>query len=459
MSRRALMPSRVGLKHATKFAVCLVFIVQCSVLWAGHNFFRNNSVGGISINPAGVVGQPVKGGRALLKKHLDHDVKSAPVDMSKVVRMRMISLRQLEAAVDDARTKNFGEIPDEMKYLAGLQRIEYVFLYPEQNDIVIAGPGEGWRVDENANVVGITTGRPVMLLDDLLVALRCVNNAREGLGISCSIDPTQEGLRKLNTFLAKQTTFNRSIPKEMERELGPQRITLTGVPEDSHFARVMVAADYRMKRYAMDLEKAPVDGLPSFLDMMIEKKGKLSNMMPRWWLACNYESVARSEDGLAWQLRGPGVKAMTEESLIGSDGSVKATGHKNPIAQMWADSFTEKYDELSGKDIVFGELRNLMDMCVVAALIEKYGMLDRVGCKLPVITANESDLAIRSWNSPKTVASQCSFRKVGRNYLITASGGVQVESWKVAEKTELVDTVRETKSQARTPDGRKWWWN
>ena len=62
--------------------------------------------------------------------------------------------------------------PTPIKYLAGLQRIHYVFVYPEQKDIVLVGPGEGWKVDAKGNVVGITTGRPVMLLDDLLVALR-----------------------------------------------------------------------------------------------------------------------------------------------------------------------------------------------------------------------------------------------------------------------------------------------
>ena len=150
---------------------------------------------------------------------------------------------------------------------------------------------------------------------------------------------------------------------------------------------------------------------------------------------------------------------MTEESLVGGDGSVRATGSKSPIAQMWADAFTEKYDELSGKNLVFAELRTLMDMCVVAALIDNYGMLNRVGCKLPVLTTNDNDTAVQSWNTPKTVASQCSFRKVGSNYLITASGGVQVESWQVAQKTETVDSVQETKNQALGPDGRKWWWN
>ena len=34
-----------------------------------------------------------------------------------------------------------------------------------------------------------------------------------------------------------------------------------GVPDTSHFARVIVAADYRMKRISMGLEPAPVAGL------------------------------------------------------------------------------------------------------------------------------------------------------------------------------------------------------
>jgi hypothetical protein len=41
----------------------------------------------------------------------------------------------------------------------------------------------------------------------------------------------------------------------------------TGVPTDSRFAQVLVAADYRMKRIGMNFEKAPVRGLPSYLEM------------------------------------------------------------------------------------------------------------------------------------------------------------------------------------------------
>ena len=105
----------------------------------------------------------------------------------------MVSLRGLEAALDEVLKAGTGAVPDEVRFLAGIQRIEYVFVYPEDNDVVLAGPGEGWKVDEKANVVGVTTGRPVLRLDDLLVALRTVEQSRLG-GITCSIDPTAEGI-------------------------------------------------------------------------------------------------------------------------------------------------------------------------------------------------------------------------------------------------------------------------
>ncbi len=460
MSRRMRWQTRRHLKNSCALLLCALVMAQSAlVLAGGFNNFRNPSVGGISINVYGVVAEPLKSDRNKLLKKLREEIGKAPQDLNAPTGLRMISLRGLEAAIEDAHVNNLGKLPDEVQFLAGLQRIEYVFLYPEANDIVIAGPGDGWRIDEKANVVGLTTGRPIILLDDLLVAFRNARNAAQGHGISCSIDPTAEGRQKLNAYLAKQTTFNRGIPAGVERALGPQQVSITGVPADSHFARVMVAADYQMKRFAMDLEAAPVKGMPSFVDMMAAKRAKLGNMMPRWWLACNYEPVARSEDGLAWQLRGNGVKAMTEDDFISAAGAAKGTGRANPMAQQWADTMTEKYDELTAKEPIFGELRNLMDLCVVAALIERHHLLDEVNLDLPLIRGSKKGLSIDKWLPPKTIATQCSFQKVGREYIITASGGVQVESWAVARETEMSADVEQVRTRAKAVDKKNWWWN
>ena len=157
-------------------------------------------------------------------------------------------------------------MPDAIKYLAGLQHIRYIFVYPEQKDIVLVGPGEGWKVDDHGNVVGVTTGRPVMLLDDLLVALRTAKDAAQG-GITCSINPTKEGLARMNQLRFRAGSDPTAVGEAREKALGMQQISLHGVPETSHFARVLVAADYRMKRISMALDPSPLRGLPSYLGM------------------------------------------------------------------------------------------------------------------------------------------------------------------------------------------------
>jgi hypothetical protein len=182
-------------------------------------------------------------------------------------------------------------------------------------------------------------------------------------------------------------------------------------------------------------------------------------MMPRWWLACNYEPLAKSEDGLAWELRGPGVKVMTEDEIIGADGSVKGSGKVNPVAQKFSDLMTEHYDELAARQPVFGDLRNLMDMCVVAALISKEGMLAKANLELPCLLGQNDKLEPSYWHAPKSVATQCSFVKRDREYLITASGGVDVNSWEVASKSVVDSTVSQVREQAATKNKDSIWWN
>ena len=64
-------------------------------------------------------------------------------------------------------------------------------------------------------------------------------------------------------------------------------------------------------------------------------------------------------------------------------------------AEKWASLMTEKYDELSTQETIFGELRNLMDLCVIAALLEKEGLWDRAGLKAPILPQSPKPLASR----------------------------------------------------------------
>ncbi|HEV3138250.1 MAG TPA: DUF1598 domain-containing protein [Pirellulales bacterium] len=418
--------------------------------------FIQQQVGGVSIDARGVVTNVRIDELNELKQVREQALKAVPGDL-KGHALRKISLRQLEAAISENR-KNGKPISDDMRYLAGMQRIQYVFVYPEQNDIVLAGPGEGWKLNAQSEIVGITTHRPVMLLDDLLVALRSIDMA-ERAGISCSIDPTAEGLSRLQSFFRKNHTVD-SDPTPMlpgiEQMLGPQTIRVTGVPDTSHFARVLVAADYRMKRLAMAFEEPPIAGLPNFLQMIKSSSKSARPMLPRWWLAPDYDALLADADALAWELRGAGVKALTEEEAINSGGERQRTGQANPLAKKWADNMTAHYDELSTKDAIFGQLRNCMDLAVVAALISKENLTEKCGWSMPLLL--NPDLLVESYNAPHQVDSQASMIQKGSTWIVSASGGVQIVPRQLLEKTvpsPALGSIRAKSAAASTA----WWWN
>ena len=101
--------------------------------------------------------------------------------------LRKISLKRLEAAVK-AKLAAGDSISQEMHVLAGLLKIQYIFVVPADNDMVIAGPAEGWVDDLAGRKVGLTSGMPTLLLEDLLVAMRTFSpNANLNTWVAVSI--------------------------------------------------------------------------------------------------------------------------------------------------------------------------------------------------------------------------------------------------------------------------------
>ncbi|HYW80989.1 MAG TPA: DUF1598 domain-containing protein, partial [Thermoguttaceae bacterium] len=244
----------------------------------------------------------------------------------------------------------------------------------------------------------------------------------------------------------------------IENALGPQDITVHGVPDTSHFARVLVAADYRMKRIAMNFEPVPVRGLPGFLTMMRSSGARMANMMPRWWLEPNYKPLLKSPDGLAWEFRGASVKAMTEEDFLNAAGERQHSGKASPLAQRWADNMTEKFDELAVAEPIFGQLRNCMELAIVSALLVKERLPEKASCSLSTLM-DETQLKTDEFFAPKQVDSKASMVKAGRNWIISASGGVQVNSWFVINEVEQGDAPAKARSEAVPAANATWCWN
>ncbi len=435
-----------------RWAVCWLLLGIAAPVH-GQNFGNNSAVGGVAIDPDGVLSAPTAEDERNWEQIRRTAMAEVPADLEAFSELRAVSLKQLEETIAQHRAAGT-PLPEAVVYLAGLQRVQYVLVYPERGDIVLAGPAEGWRIDALGNVVGTTTGRPVLLLDDLMVALRSRQSSRLE-PLSCSIDPTPEGLQRLQAVASHMRTIGnpRETARRFEEAMGPQVVSVSGVPATSHFARVMVAADFRMKRLAMNMQTAPIAGMPSYLQMMKAGSRGMHSMTPRWWLAPKYDPIATDADGLTWELRGQGVQCMTEADYVNSQGQIEHSGKSGKVAARWAQTLTERFEELCDHDSAFGQLRNIMDLAVMAALVERQGLIDRTELELPHILAEES---LVRFNAPSQVATTASLLKKGKNWVISASGGVQILPWQIAQQTEQTDSLGGVREQLST-SGERWW--
>ena len=439
---------------------CCATFVPCGTSLGQTIGIQQRAVGGVKIDAQGVL----TGGEALLdpeiRDRIAKGLEKSDDQIKSAAKLRMISLKGLEAAINKS-VESGEQVSSEVSYMAGLQRIEYIIVEPETKDIILAGPGEGFELNDQGVVVGSKSGTPVIQLEDFLVALRSADAARTGQGVSVSIDPTEQGVQRLQQFFnglkRSKQSFSPSMQTKVEKAMGQQNIRLTGVPTNSRFSQVLVAADYKMKRLGMGLEPAPIKNFPSFMEIAKKANASRISAAPRFWMECSYEPVAKSEDGNVWQIRGSGVKTLTEEEKFDSRGKKSGKGKPNRFAKQWAQTMTERFEELAAAEPAFRELRNVMDLSVIAAIIKSQGLVQKVGLEIPAILGTEKH-EIPSYSVPKVVPAQCSFVRIANSWLVSASGGIQLDSWSVAQNTEDVSEVGEVaKLAARVGD--KWWWN
>jgi hypothetical protein len=195
--------------------------------------------------------------------------------------------------------------------------------------------------------------------------------------------------------------------------------------------------------------------MPSFLVMLKTGSGSgASALLPRFWLAPKYEPLRRDNDGLAWELRGQGVRCLTEQDFLNDAGQKQHSGKSNPTAQKWADTFTNKFDELAREDSSFGQLRNVMDLAVVGALLVKERLTEKSGLQAPNLM---NDQPLDEYPAPRSVPSQASFGMAGRKPLVSVSGGVQIYPWQVADRTEVSKDLASAREQ-KPGSGTNWYW-
>jgi hypothetical protein len=384
-------------------------------------------------------------------------------------KLRKISLVRLERALQ--RRLSTGREPDDtMRHLAGLQRMQFAFCYPAAKDIVVAGPAEGWLQDPSGRSVGISNGRPVILLEDLLTALRAyLPGSREKRFIGCTIEPRPEGLARLVEF---QRTIPRMVPQRgrdvaaariaegMHNSLGMANIRVFGVPDQTHLAQLLVEADYRMKRIGTGLEPPPVK-MATFFSAV---RSARHETLHRWWFVPNYDCVKVTDDRMGMELVGDGVQLLGEDKLIGADGSLPTTRAKpNKASELYTLAFTRKFSEIATASPVFAQLRNMIDLVVAAAFLCRDGYYGKAETRLGLL-ADESQLPIETLAAPRAV--RCAVNSVwkGNRLFTAAGGGVSIHPEQAFTEDRLMadpdgSLATSQRQVGVLPPGDRWWWD
>ncbi len=443
----------------------LILILAVAAISFGLTPFALAQQAGVLVDANGVLSKQIAsdpGGR-LAKERIAAAKSSLHPDVTAFSKMRMISLNRLEAALQ----KRQGAPSEEMRRLAGLLRVRYVFFYPESNDIVIAGPAEGWYSDASGRVVGMTSGRPTIELQDLIVALRAFPpGGKETDFIGCSIDPTPEGLAAMQGFLRK--LGGRAVPGQtqyivegLHNCMGKQIVSVDGIEPTTHFAQVLVEADYRMKLIGIGMEKPPVR-LASFVDRANPKKSS-ANALQRWFFMPDYQCVRVSDNGMAMELVGDGVKLVGENEAVTSSGQRKQSMRKNHASQAFVSEFTRKYSELADRSPIFAQLRNLIDLSVAAAFIQKEDYYGPSGWKMGLL-GDEKQFSVETYNAPKLVDTAVAAKWKGNTLMTPVAGGVMIEASRALDEENLLNDKKNAvgelhkKIKIKLADG-QWWWD
>lgn len=441
--------------------------VTAAVLAASHVNAQQGS--GVVVDASGVLRThtiPDPTGRLHLQRMAAARAALQP-ELARPSQLRKISLTRLEAEI--AKRVAVGQgITDDMRYLAGLTRIRQVFIYPESGEIVVAGPAEGYGANIAGRVVGTTSGRATLELQDLVVALRAYPPSGQNTkAMVVSIDPTQEGLTKMRQFLV--AISGRVTPADagriatgLKENLGLQTIRILGISPKTHFAQVMVEADYRMKLIGIGLQQPPVR-IESYV-ARANPRSVARNALQRWYFTPNYDCVRVSDDRMAMELEGDGVKLISEDEMVLANGGRLDSTTVDRASHTFVSTFTQHYAELADKDPVYAQLRNLIDMAIAAAYIQHndyYGMADwDLG-----VMGDESKFAVETYPEPKQVETAVNAVWKGSTLMTPIGGGVRIEPERALSSEQMkIDVEGELKRMRAElaveglADG-QWWWD
>jgi hypothetical protein len=331
------------------------------------------------------------------------------------------------------------------RYLAGLTGVKYLYVDEEHGDLILEGPAEdSWQVREDGIVIGEKTGEPLLQLDDFAVAWRNAIGANPPPSVSLehrrdSMDRIQEFIR--GTPQPKTEAARTDYTRRMQDAWGPQDAVTGGVPTNTRFNKVMVEADWEMKRISLGLSEPGVEDFPNYVDLAFEDWRRrvmaegLNASRPeggsRFWFFPAYKEFAHSEKRDAVEIPRDPVELLTETHFRNRAQGKQIAQEPSAAANDFVKAFTTNYTAVARLNPIFGDLRNLFDWVAVSRLIRLLDVPRRIGWDLGFLARGYAATELRV---PATMPGQVALRhaevKVAQGaarLVFPARGGVSID--------------------------------
>ena len=285
---------------------------------------------------------------------------------------RALSLRVLQEQVKACA--NGKTCSAEVMHLAGLSQLEGYVIDPETHDVILVGK--------------VVEGAPPLYLEDVVIALR---DAWRLYGYykgktfyysdpGCSIDPHPNVIQELQR--TGQYLQGHPSPAGRAEALDywhkvchmPQQVRVLGIPFNTHFAKVMVDADYFMKKLVDGSEAVHGFKFHSLTDLHVDateqamtqgrRTAVATDTMSRFWFHAG-RTVLLEDPGMV-EIKQVPVQLLTEQEHLSKKGDIVGNGHPDPLAKRWAQTFTDHYGRIASEHPIYRELENLYRFVALA---------------------------------------------------------------------------------------------
>jgi hypothetical protein len=213
-----------------------------------------------------------------------------------------------------------------------------------------------------------------------------------------------------------------------------------------------------MKLIGIGIEPPPVR-MATYID-----RASSNESLQRWFFTPNYDCVRVADDDLAMELVGQGVKLIGASELVAATGQRSAAGGQSKASTLFCQAFTANYPQIAARNPVYGQLKNLIDLAIAAAFIQKQDYYAQAGWKMEVL-GDEKQYAVETCEAPKTVEPACTAVWKGARLMTPIGGGVQMEPLRAVQSDVR---LKDTKGAVKQAHGSvkldqlangQWWWD